>query len=369
VKSVIVAWCNQNEKVFENQAPLLFVGRRNQSLGFKGKIHIIFLTGFNRLSPEYIASLKDVGYELHNVEKLFFDLDIKFAPLNRFGEFEKRCFLRWLVLMNYFGNEPIIHYDGDFVFNEDVAVIEKILAGKTFFLQGSAAFASISDPLWFEQYSEHLNAFVKDIEGYSAQAWSRRNGWELSYRYRWAGSRFRKIITSDQDLLVHLVHTRNIKQDDPEEISLLLQDYMIFQNPLFIHLYDENFPYEYSRESGIDYFSYIRQEGANCFHKKRVLFWHMQSTFNFYLSKYMLRQKFFRFLPMGRLTLDVCGQGFEDKLNKRLNRFIKHVSRLKVYHYFFGTHDFRGVLNASTWWKLGIFAKIQTQKFKLFDDY
>ena len=265
MKSVVVAWCNQNEVVFENQVPLLFVGKRNKALGFTGTIHVVFLTGFSRLSATYIQSLKGVGYKLHDVEKLFLEFDKKYSQLDRFGQYEKRCFLRWLVLAEYFGQEQIIHYDGDYVLNEDVAIIEKLLAGKTFFLQGSGAFACISDPLWFEQYTEQLDMLVNDIEGYSSRAWVQRKGWELSYRYRWAGSRFRKIITSDQDLLVHLVHTRNLKQDNPEEISLILNDYQVFQNPLFLHLYDENYPYEYSRESGIDYFSCIRQEGANCF--------------------------------------------------------------------------------------------------------
>ena len=88
---------------------------------------------------------------------------------------------------------------------------------------------------WFEQYKKALDAFTNDIEGYSAQAWKQRDGWEITFRTRWAGSRFKKIISSDQDFLSHLMHTGQIKQDSIESIMFALKDYLAFQNPLFFH--------------------------------------------------------------------------------------------------------------------------------------
>jgi hypothetical protein len=352
MKNVIVAWCNTNEQVFETQVPLLLVGKRNQELGFKGVLHVVFVDGFDLLSKNYKDLLCDVGFVLHDAQALYGEFESAYKALDRFGDYEKKCFLRWLVLERLFAGEPLIHYDGDIVFNEDPAVIAEKVKNKTFVLQGCPAFTVIHNKAWFERYNEQLNLFVQDIEGYSQQAWQQREGWEITFKTRWAGSRFRKIITSDQDFLSHLIHTGNIHQDSVESVSMRLQDYLPFENPLFIHMYDDNFPYSYSRENNIDYFSAVRRDGQDCFYKKRILFWHMQSCFNYYLSKFVLRKKI---LWPGRVPLTLSATTFEDRLNKFINRFTGHISRARVYKYFFETHDFSGIFKDVKWWKRGIF--------------
>ena len=118
---------------------------------------------------------------------------------------------------------------------------------------------------------------------------------------------------------------------------------------------DDNFPYNYSREEGIDYFYGIRVDGQNCTFKKKILFWHMQSCFVSYLSKFLLRNKLLKFVPLGRVDLDLCGRGFEDKINRFCNKILKHYSRLKVYDYFFNQKNFEAVFKDKYWWKRGIF--------------
>ena len=68
---------------------------------------------------------------------------------------------------------------------------------------------------WFYVYKNELDKFVNDIEGYSKKAWEKRDKWEITFRTRWSGSRFRETIWSDQDFLSHLVHTGTIIQDSP----------------------------------------------------------------------------------------------------------------------------------------------------------
>ncbi|MBD3231341.1 hypothetical protein GF322_01630 [Candidatus Dependentiae bacterium] len=355
MKNVVIAWCNTNEKDFENFVPLKFVGERNLKLSFSNDINILFFNGFNNLSQQYKSDLQNLGYSLFDVSDLYNFFDKKYSELNRFGNYEKKCFLRWPVLEKFFQNEQVIHYDGDIIFNEDPLVIAKKLKGKTFVLQGCPAFTCISNIDWFSQYNEELNLFVKDIENYSDKAWRDRFGWEITFKTRWAGSRFRKIITSDQDFISHLIHSEKIIQDKIEDILLALNDYICFENPLFVHSYDENFSYKYIRENGIDYFSYKREDAKNYFIKKRVLFWHMQSCFNFYLSKAIFRKKFLSFLPMGKLKFNLAAKGLEDFVNKKAGKFLNHNSRLNVYKYFFEKHDFSGVFNKRIWWKEGIF--------------
>ncbi|MFH1831828.1 MAG: hypothetical protein ABH827_03405, partial [bacterium] len=335
--------------------PLLFVGQRNQRLGLSNDFHILFTVGYNKLSDKYRQSLKDVGYKLHDVSNIYNYLDKDYQALNKFSNYTKNTFLQWLVIDDFFNKEPIIHYDGDIVSNEDPKVIAEKLAGTTFILQGCPAFAPISNHDWFKQYRHHLNLFTQDIEGYSRKAWEQRPGWEVTFRTRWAGSRFSKVLIHDQDLHSHLIHTGQLVQDNVEDIMLKLQDYVVFENPLFIHLYDDNYPYTYKRERNIDYFLCFRQDGELCTYKKKVLFWHMQNCFNFYASKYILRQKLFKFLPLGRVNLNLQGGGLETKINKFARKYLKHTSRLNVYKYYFEQADFSGLLTEKKWWKSGVF--------------
>ncbi|MCK4650941.1 hypothetical protein KAT08_02075 [Candidatus Babeliales bacterium] len=355
MKNVIVRWCYKNERAFEEFAPLKFVGERNQKLGFSNDMHIVLLDGFDRLSEHYKISLKNLGYTLHDASKSYKYFEEKYHQLHRFTDYEKKCFLRWLVIDQIFFGEKIIHYDGDIVFNEDPEIISKKVAGKTFVLQGCPAFTVISDVNWFEQYIKAFDEFANNIEAYSENAWKQRDGWEVTFRTRWSGSRFKKIISSDQDFLSHLMHTGQIKQDSIESIMLSLKDYVVFQNPLFIHFYDDNAPFSYQRENGIDYFLCNRQDGKKCFYKKKVLLWHMQSSFNFYLSKFIMRRKFLPFFIFNRLSTDLEYKSLEKKINVKLRRFVNYSRRSYVYDYFFNKTDFKKIFTNKMWWKQGVF--------------
>ncbi len=355
MNNVIVAWSQGDAQSFEAKVPLLFVGQRNQKIGFKAHINVVFLDGFDRLDNTYRSMLHDLGYRLHDASTLYAIYAQKYELLSRFGDYEKKCFLRWLVIKDIFSGEPLIHYDGDIVFNEDPAVIEKQVEGKTFILQGCPAFTSIADRCWFEQYTTELDAFVADIEGYSSRAWELRAGWEVTFATRWSGSRFRPIISSDQDLLSHLIHTNEIKQDSVNAIMHDLDDYIIFQNPLLFHMYNPHISYAYTRENGIDFCSYTRTDGAHLTYKKKILLWHMQSCFNFYASKRLLLQKYMPPLWWLRTQYGPSGHLISDMINKKITRFMHHTDRLSVYRYFFQTHDFSCLLNGKAWWKKGVF--------------
>src|SRR5262249_6592551 len=199
-------------------------------------------------------SLQEVGYRVHDVSKIYSELANAYAALDPFGDYEKKCFLRWAVISTCFPGEQIIHYDGDVVFNEDPDVISRLLRGKTFVMQGCPALTAISDQNWFEQYQKQLNLFADDVRGYSELAWTERKGWETSEREKWAGQRFRRIISSDQDLLSHLIHTDRIVQHRPSEILNELKSHIVFENPLYLHAYENNLHRaKYERISGVDH--------------------------------------------------------------------------------------------------------------------
>jgi hypothetical protein len=355
MNNVIVAWAQSDTRSFEAKVPLLFVGQRNQKLGFNTPINVVFLEGLERLDATYQSQLRDLGYVLHDASTLYAHYAQKYEQLSCLGDYERKCFLRWPVIRNLFAGEPLIHYDGDIVFNEDPAIIAQKVSGKTFILQGCPAFTSIADPSWFEQYTHALDAFTADINGYSSRAWKVRAGWEVSFATRWSGSRFRPIISSDQDLLSHLIHTNEIKQDSLDALMHDLDDYIVFQNPLLFHMYNPHIPYAYTRENGIDFCSYARADGVDLTYKKKILLWHMQSCFNFYASKRLLLQKYMPPLWWLQTKYNPSGPLISDMINKKIARFIHNTDRLSVYRYFFQTHDFSCLLNGKAWWKKGVF--------------
>src|SRR5438874_1747891 len=136
MRNVICCWCDAGPDNFEKNVPLYFSGKRSLRLGFSNEIHLLFLSGYELLTDDYKGLLKDVGYTLHDLTTIYNKLQAEYSALRRFGNYEMKCFLRWLVISSYFPGEPIIHYDGDIVFNEDPATIGKLLNRKTFVLQG-----------------------------------------------------------------------------------------------------------------------------------------------------------------------------------------------------------------------------------------
>ena len=344
MKQIIVAWCNSDADKFEKQVPLTFIGERNQLLGFKNNINVLILDGLGFLDSNYKSGLKDLGYQIHDLSTLYNEFSNKYTALNRFGDYEKKCFLRWLVINKYMAGESIIHYDGDIVFNEDPNIIEKKVKDFTFILKGCPAFTVINNQDWFAAYIEQLNLFTKDIEGYSSTAWKQRDGWELTNETKWAGSRFREIISSDQDFLSHLIHTDLIYQSKPEEIIKNFDDNILFENPLWPDQVTKEIPFLYIRLNGIDYLN-----------ERKVLLWHMQTSFNFYLARFIFRKKFLKYLSHENLPLDLYEQNMETLLNKKVNRITSHIFRLNVYNYFFKLKDFSEIFNSQIWWDKNIF--------------
>jgi hypothetical protein len=343
MKAVIVVWYSPGKRSFEDIIPLRFVGERNRKLGFRNDLDILFLGGYGQLEEPYKEHLIDLGFVLHDVSELFGRLSTEYHSLRRFGSFEFSCFMRWLVIDAHFSGEEITHYDGDVVFNTDPIEFSKKVFGKTFVLQGCPAVAVIHDRDWFRVYREQLDLFAQDVTRYSEVAWSLRSGWEHSLTAKWAGSRFRHIIGSDQDLLSHLIHADIIPQDKPEVILLSMKDYVLFENPLYIHETNSDMPFTYKRVRGVDYLN-----------DRIVAFWHMQSEWIFYLAKFMNRTRY----PFGRSeTLRHGVSDVEDMLNRLLRKVGggRSFNRSDVYGFFLDQNDFSDVMNNNVWWKKGVF--------------
>ena len=107
MKNAIVVWLNKDENVFEANVPLKFAGQRNKISGFSNNVNLLFLNGFDLLSDAYKDSLSGLGYLLHDVSNLYIEFDKKYSELSSFPDYEKKCFLRWLVVDKFFSGEKI----------------------------------------------------------------------------------------------------------------------------------------------------------------------------------------------------------------------------------------------------------------------
>ncbi|OGS06487.1 MAG: hypothetical protein A2270_07320 [Elusimicrobia bacterium RIFOXYA12_FULL_51_18] len=344
MENVTVLWNNTNGTEFERSIPLLWSGKRNVKLGFKNNINILFLNGYNQLGKGYIASLENIGYGVHDVAGIYERYAAKYNQLNRFGDYGKKCFLRWLVIRDFFNKSSFIHYDGDILFNDSPEHLGEALGKYTFVLQGCPAFVSVHDTIWLDKYENALGKFVNDLEGYSAMAWEQRKGWEESFKIKWAGSRYAEVISSDQDLISHLIHTDQLPQTAPDIVKAAVPGVMLIENPLYLFSHHEGMlPLKYTRVNSVDYFN-----------GEKVGFWHIQSYFAHYLSQVYFRKCFLN-VPLRVPNLLEPMQKIDKVISTSFriaSRLIRGKSnRIDLYRYFFEENDLSAVFNNAIFWK------------------
>lgn len=341
---VIVAWANSNAAEFEAQVPLEFIARRYRRLGYEARFQIVVLHGYERLETDYRSRLAELGFELHDAGAMFNEMHRQYAGLDRFGSYELSCFLRWPVLHRIFGDDAFVHYDGDVVLNVPAEEVARRFAGTSFVLQGCPAFTVVSDSTWYDQYEHELAEFSADTDGYSARAWRERAGWEESAEQKWAGSRFRETISSDQDFISHLIHTGRLLQARKECVLERLGDWMAIENPLYPDAYYPADRLAYSRSNGVD-----RLNG------RPVMMWHMQTSFYVYLARHIIQSSYSPLASRRRLPLHLAGLeylGYRALAGMTRNSPTK---RRAVYEAYFDQMDFSPVFNDRRWWKPGVF--------------
>ena len=342
--TAVAVWA-ASRRSFETSVPLVehLHYARAHSIG-SSSIHACFLDGFDTLGDAYKGSLQDAGYTLHDMGETYRSYALRFSSLSRFGDYEMKCFLRWLVLDDCFGHAPLLHIDGDVVLCESPESLMKRFVGLTFVLQGCPAFTHVEDASWFTEYREALSIFEEDIEPYSRTAYELLPNAELA-KGNWLGFRDRKIISSDQDLIRHLLSISALPQATAEEIRNRIGDDIMFENPLWpLTYYDDLAPVSYERKSGFDYLN-----------DKKVLMWHFQSGFCEYLNRVMWMR---RYLPCRAAKPVPLTPSAIERRYRRLTTWAGYrpLDRNELYRRFLLDGDFSPVFNRSTWWQEGVFA-------------
>ncbi len=345
MRPVIIVWVPAGGGArFEAGVPLLFNARRAHALGFAPAVDLVFLHGRAELDDTCVAQLREAGYAMHDAEPGFRAHSARLPALGRFGEFERNCFLRWLVLADLYAGEPLLHFDGDVVFNESPAELAQLCAGRTLVLQGCPALVALGDAAWGVRYAAELERFARDIDAYSAAAWAERTGWEDSARTKWAGTRDRRTISSDQDLISHLIHTDRLPQSSPAEFLASAPQQVFFENPLLIGELVPERPLAYRRVAGIDTLG-----------GRRVALWHMQTDWCRYLAKHLARERLGELAGTGRVTFRTRDR--ETLLHGALRKLTggRVYDRAAICRRFFETGDFGAVFRDEAWWERGVF--------------
>jgi hypothetical protein len=350
----VSAWLAEGKDAaaFERSVPLLFGARRLRRMGSRQEVVVLFLDGFDRLSTGYVDELAGLGFHALDASGDLRRAESATPALGRFNRYEHFCFLRWLVLDRVADDgDTVIHLDGDLVFGAAPERVAEALAGRTLVLQGCPALTAITDRDWFAVYAEELARFCRDIDGYSAAAWSERAGWEESHRLRWAGSRYRDVIGSDQDLISHLIHTERLPQSDPRDL-VAAGDLYWAENPLYIQSHAQ---LQLGRASGI---SFTTVDGRCYLDSREVAVWHLQSDFVRYLARSLALS---RMHWPGRIPNDLESPRLA-KVLPPLPLRSWHAGRLAVCESVrelnggAGGLSFGDVFSARRFWQAGVFA-------------
>jgi hypothetical protein len=349
---VTAIWCNNNQDEIEKNFGLEFIGKHYQKLGIKLSTKLIFLSGMEKLEERYKSMLTDLGYSFIDASILFNQIAKQYSNLKIFGDYELFCFLRWLVFEKILEGEPFLHLDADIILNEHPQNFLNKVTGMTFVVQGCPAFSLINNHDWFLVYNQALNKLQSDVNGYSAQAWIERASWEITCNTHWAGTRYRRIISSDQDLISHLIHTKQLPQSPVVKIKIAWKDYLIYDSPLIFQYHSSILPLKYQRLNGLDFFSYNRVDMPDDKFTSQILFWHMHSYFTNYLAQFLSREKIWgRFARKIRLTSPL-----DEKHKKSWQKgLFVTTDRLQVYKRFFERGDFSAIFNKHVWWQEGVF--------------
>ena len=284
-KSVIVAWYTPGKGELEDNIPLLWTGRHNLRLGSNNDITVVFLSGYKLLSSQYRHSLSSIGYHVVDAEKTYLTIASQYPALNRYSLTERSWFLRWVVLAKLFPSQPMIHYDGDIVWNMTPEAIAIAMKSKTLILSGGPAFAVLSSPTWLKVYTRELQKFCQDP----------------NYGHDWRGTEFSQTIHHDQDLIDYLLQKELLPQD-----QLPKTKYIFAENPLLL-------------KDKMD---------------KNLAFYHMQTDYIHYLNlRYMLAPYGLSYLAPNPLSVSPLILKFIYLLGRIAGR--GYASRLQIYQYVF----------------------------------
>ena len=322
-------------------------------------LEVFILQGFEKLTDVFIQPLEERNIRLYDVCKItsgYLNRYRKLIDMLGAGQgalYEVLCFLRWLVLEEYLGNEPFVHVDLDLFFQQPLSQIASEFDGQTGTF-GSPCLTSIATRDWLAIYRRSLNELIADRPRLQA---------EIGY----GGNEFRGDISSDQDLVNALELCDRLPRAG---LTKLHEKYQVFINPIWPYQDKPETPFVYSNENGIDFIG-----------GKPVLFWHLQNNFADYVSRFATVSNYeqgwlkaylpvklnlpfiqlapsaenFAFHALRELSWQHIHQAIADSTDIHALGAEKFFSRTWVSSWFLLQKKGRGLFSSQYWWEDNVF--------------
>ncbi|WP_029015168.1 hypothetical protein [Niveispirillum irakense] len=276
----VLVFAAGDDEAFERVMPLRFQGRYLAARNWPNRITVSFMSGFERLSPGYIAELRDLGYEVTDRGAWMDEIRAGFPTLTVLPAYFSFTYLRWLLLERLIRSGeaelPAVLIDGDLLLTSHPDDILADVRGKTFMIQGCPCFTTISDMGWFEAYREEVTRFARDPVAFAADAVHVRDNPTCPDREFCNVSLFTTPFRHEQDLQEYLIAAGRLPQDRTARV--FDSDFYWVQNPLF--------PGEWvTEQKGEPLF--LWRDGQIWNRGRRVPFVHFQNDFSDYAWRYM----------------------------------------------------------------------------------
>ena len=174
-RSVMVFWVYSQEQ-YANSTPLLEIAEHAQLHGFNDEpVDVLCLHGYEFIPPADIAALRGHKFLLQDVSSLYRSIAARYPNLRkRYSNHFFECFLRWIVIKEFHQGTPVLAWDADIFFNEQLSRIHEEFAGSTF-TSSSTCFVALHDPRWLAVYEEQLNVFEQNPQAFLFTAFMQLN--------------------------------------------------------------------------------------------------------------------------------------------------------------------------------------------------
>ena len=174
-RSVMVFWVYSKEQ-YATSTPLMEIAEHAQLHGFNDEpVDVLCLHGFEFIPPADLAALRGRNFILQDVSSLYRSIAVRYPNLRkRYSNHFFECFLRWIVIKEFYQGAPVLAWDADIFFNDKLSRIHAEFAGSTF-TSSSTCFVALSDPGWLAVYEEQLNLFEQNPQAFLFTAFMHLN--------------------------------------------------------------------------------------------------------------------------------------------------------------------------------------------------
>ena len=226
----MVFWLYSAEQ-YATRTPLCELVEHAQERGFNDEaVDVLCLFGYEHVPEADRNWLQQRNFHIRDVSALYRRIAARYPNLRqRYPNHFFECFLRWMVLKEYYGESPLLAWDADIFFNEKLSRLHAEFTGATLTCS-STCFVALSDARWLAVYGSELDRFEQSPVTYLTAAFSHMNELRLKRPQDFNTSFFGGLIAA---ALTSFENWTKLFDSTPEE---MLVDYLTRAGRLPHHL-------------------------------------------------------------------------------------------------------------------------------------